>query len=173
MQFPWIKLFKDADFPAYAHYGDAAQDLRLHLSSSKLQKAEYYKKIYGDLYFRFIDACHNRSIELSIGESFLMPTGISLDIPNGIMAMITPRSGLASKGITIPNSPGIVDSGYKYRDEANLAEIFVILKNQGQSSITFSSGERIAQITFIRYVIIPQEYSGNERIGGFGSSGIK
>ncbi len=109
--------------------------------------------------------------ELAPGERALVPTGISIALPDGYVALVHPRSGLAIKhGVTMVNAPGTVDAGYR-------GELQVILINHDrQESVSFKRGDRIAQLViqaveraeFIEVASLP----GSERAaGGFGSTG--
>lgn len=109
--------------------------------------------------------------EISAGESRLIHTGISIELPQGTEAQIRPRSGLALKHqITILNTPGTVDEGYR-------GEIGVILINHGKSSFKVTQGMKIAQMVITPVIHIEVEEvdklshtsRGN---GSFGSTGI-
>ena len=80
-------------------------------------------------------------ITLAPGERALVPTGIAIALPDGYVALVHPRSGLAIKhGVTMVNSPGTVDAGYR-------GELQIILINHDRSeSISFKRGDRIAQL---------------------------
>ena len=83
---------------------------------------------------------------LRAGSYAAIPTGVSVEIPNGYEGQIRPRSGLARKfGITILNAPGTIDSDYR-------GEIVVLLINHGTQDYTIQNGDRIAQL-----VICPVE----------------
>lgn len=106
------------------------------------------------------------------GKSALIPTGVKMKIPYGNLGFITPRSSMGKILVTIPNSPGTIDSDY--RDEVK-----IILFNQGTEELKIKSGDRIAQIIFmpirIGNVSLVPELSpdaSNDRIGGFGSTGV-
>jgi dUTP pyrophosphatase len=106
---------------------------------------------------------------LSPGEPQAVGTGISIELPPGFEAQIRPRSGLALKhAITLPNSPGTIDPGYR-------GEIQVILLNLGREPYRVARGERIAQIVIARYEKVKWEESELSETtrgdGGFGSSG--
>jgi dUTP pyrophosphatase len=116
-------------------------------------------------------ACVEDDVEIDAGESKLIPTGLSVEIPGGYEAQVRPRSGLAlHHGITILNSPGTIDSDYR-------GEIGVILTNHGKHVFTVSRGDRIAQLV-ICAVWQPEfdEVEGLEESGrgpgGFGHTGI-
>lgn len=108
---------------------------------------------------------------LAPGERKLVPTGISIAMPNGYVCLVHPRSGLAVKhGVSIVNTPGTVDAGYR-------GELQVILINTDRSeSVSFKRGDRIAQLVFQkveRAVFeevseLPESMRGD---GGFGSTG--
>lgn len=78
------------------------------------------------------------SISLAPGEIKLISTGIKVAVPRGYELQIRPRSGLATNGITIVNSPGTVDSDYR-------GEVKVCLINLGKTSYEIKKGDRIAQ----------------------------
>ena len=113
-----------------------------------------------------------RSVEgvvLKPGEPAAVPTGLLIELPPGYEAQIRPRSGLALKhAITVPNSPGTIDPGYR-------GEVKVILLNLGRGDYEIQPGDRIAQIVVARYE--PVEFLETEVAesrrgdGGFGSSG--
>mgnify|MGYP001575437747 FL=1 len=104
-------------------------------------------------------------------ETVLVPTGYSIELPEGIEAQVRPRSGLAIKHqVGILNSPGTIDSDYR-------GEIKVILTNFGKEPFTIRRGDRIAQLVVHRYVrIIWQEVDRLAETrrgeGGFGHTGI-
>jgi dUTP pyrophosphatase len=130
--------------PSYAHPGDAGADL--HAAESVL---------------------------LGPGERATVSTGVAIALPDGYVAFVVPRSGLAYKhGITIVNAPGTVDAGYR-------GEIRVILLNTDAAEpYTIAAGDRIAQLLILpvtRARFIPVErLPGTERgSGGFGSTGYR
>jgi dUTP pyrophosphatase len=113
-----------------------------------------------------------RAVEEAVlvpGEPKAVATGLAIELPPGFEAQVRPRSGLALKhAITLPNSPGTIDPGYR-------GEIRVILLNLGREPYRVAQGERIAQIVIARYETVEweeSELSGTNRgEGGFGSSG--
>lgn len=129
--------------PNYAQPGDAGADLR---SSEQLV--------------------------LGPGERALVGTGVSIALPDGYAAFVVPRSGLAAKhGISIVNSPGTIDAGYR-------GEIKVILINlDPRESFQISVGDRIAQlilmpVTRAQFTRVDQLSSSVRGESGFGSTGI-
>lgn len=130
--------------PGYAHPGDAGADL---------VAAE--------------------AVHLEPGERALVATGVSIALPDGYAAFVVPRSGLAAKhGISIVNSPGTVDAGYR-------GEIKVSLINTDiKSAYDVAVGDRIAQLiimpvtraAFIPVDVLPDSVRG---AGGFGSTGYQ
>ena len=117
-----------------------------------------------------VDLCSTMYCMIKPGEQALIPTGIKLAIPEGYEAQIRPRSGLAlNKKITIPNSPGTIDSDYR-------GEIRVLLKNEGEDPFTLRFGDRIAQMVFVPVVQAQFEEvkaldETKRGSGGFGSTG--
>jgi dUTP pyrophosphatase len=135
-------LDPDLEAPSYAHPGDAGADLRAR-----------------------------ENVVLMPGDRKLVPTGVAIALPDGFVALIHPRSGLATKhGLTIVNAPGTVDAGYR-------GEISVTLLNTDSSQpIELRRGDRIAQMVIQRVEhaqFIPvSELGGSVRgTGGFGSTG--
>ena len=136
---------KGGALPAYATEGSSGVDLRAYIEEP---------------------------ITLMPGERRLVPTGLFVEIPQGVEAQIRARSGLAIKhGIGLVNGVGTVDSDY--RGEWNIPLI-----NWGQEPYTIHSGDRIAQVIFSRYekadFVSVSQISETERgAGGFGHTGIK
>ena len=128
--------------PSYAHPGDAGADL-----------------------------CTTVDVHLEPGERALVPTGISIALPEGYVALVHPRSGLAARcGLSIVNSPGTVDAGYR-------GEVKVMLINlDPRAPIELARGDRIAQLvvqqveraTFVEVDELPGSVRGE---GGYGSTG--
>jgi dUTP pyrophosphatase len=137
------KLRDDAIIPRYAHGPDEDAGMDLHAVES---------------------------VTLAPGETKLVPTGLTIELPPGFEAQIRPRSGLALKhSITLPNSPATIDPGYR-------GEIRVILQNLGREAFEIHPGDRIAQMVIARYEAVEwvevDGLSGSARgEGGFGSSG--
>ena len=100
----------------------------------------------------------------------LIPTGLSISIPEGYEAQVRPRSGLSIKnGITVLNSPGTIDSDYR-------GDIGVILINLSKESYTINPGDRMAQLVFSKYEkiewgIVSDLPNSNRGKSGFGSTG--
>ena len=109
-------------------------------------------------------------IILSPFERKLIPTGLSISIPEGYEAQVRPRSGLSIKnGITVLNSPGTIDSDYR-------GDIGVILINLSKESYTINPGDRMAQLVFSKYEkiewgIVSDLTDSNRGKSGFGSTG--
>ncbi len=107
---------------------------------------------------------------LQPGETALIPTGFSMEIPIGYEAQLRPRSGLAAKnGITLLNSPGTIDADFR-------GQVQVILTNLGREPFEVQRGDRIAQMVIAKVeraeIQIVSELSGSQRgEGGFGHTG--
>jgi dUTP pyrophosphatase len=137
-----LRLDAGLPLPAYAHPGDAGADLMTAVD-----------------------------VTLDPGERALVPTGISIALPEGYVALVHPRSGLASRhGLSIVNTPGTVDAGYR-------GEIKVLLVNHDRTSaVTLHRGDRVAQLVFQRVEraiftevsALPESVRG---AGGYGSTG--
>ena len=117
-------------------------------------------------------AAISENITLASGERKLIPTGLSIALPDGYEAQIRPRSGLALKnGISLVNSPGTIDADYR-------GEIGVIVINHGADAFTIERGMRIAQMVIAPYtraqfsevIELPTSERGT---GGFGSTGTR
>ena len=135
------RLHPDAQIPSYAHIGDAGAD------------------VYAVT--EVIVAPQKRAA---------IPTGLAVDIPLGYEIQVRPKSGLALKyGITVLNSPGTVDAGYR-------GEIQVIVINLGDEAYTFTKGQKIAQLVLkpvIQASYVEGELGTSDRgVGGFGSTGL-
>jgi len=138
------KLVADVPLPSFAHPGDAGADLV-------------------------------STVDLIIepGERALVPTGISIALPENSVAYVMPRSGLAIKhGVTVLNAPGTIDSGYR-------GEIKVPLINlDPKNSFVINRLDRIAQLTVstladVRYEQTNELPDTARGAGGFGSTGVK
>ncbi|MCW5724383.1 MAG: dUTP diphosphatase [Maricaulaceae bacterium] len=105
------------------------------------------------------------------GEWRMIPTGLSIALPDGYEAQVRPRSGLAAKsGVTCLNTPGTVDADYR-------GEIKVNLVNHGPAAFTVRRGERIAQmiiapVTRIEWAPVAALDDTARGDGGFGSTGV-
>ncbi|WP_377508556.1 dUTP diphosphatase [Octadecabacter sp. R77987] len=120
------------------------------------------------------DVCANLpdrgEVILTAGARALVPTGLRLQIPEGFEVQVRPRSGLALKhGITLPNSPGTIDSDYR-------GPLGVIVMNAGDSAFVIRHGERIAQLVVAPVVQAQFVVAGGldetaRGSGGFGSTG--
>ncbi|MDP9694561.1 UNVERIFIED_ORG: dUTP pyrophosphatase [Arthrobacter globiformis] len=138
-----LKMLDDGlEAPSYAHPGDAGADLRAR-----------------------------EDVLLEPGERRLVPTGVSIALPDGFVALIHPRSGLATKhGLTVVNAPGTVDAGYR-------GEIAVTLLNTDRDqAIELRRGDRIAQMVIQRvehaqFVAVGELNDSVRGAGGFGSTG--
>lgn len=136
------RLHADAQIPRYAHgpLEDAGMDLQ---------------------------AVEDVTLEPQVAK--LVPTGLSIEVPQGYEAQLRPRSGLALKhAITLPNSPATIDPGYR-------GEVKVILLNLGKQPYQVTKGDRIAQMVIAKYEAVEFEETdlsdSNRGAGGFGSSG--
>ena len=137
--------FSGLDMPAYETAGSAGMDVRAAVPE-------------------------DAPVELAPGQRSMIPTGLSVAIPEGYEIQIRPRSGLAAKhGITCLNTPGTIDSDYR-------GELKVILINHGAEPFTIGRGERIGQMVLAPVTQIVWEEAGNlsetlRGAGGFGSTG--
>ena len=116
------------------------------------------------------DLTVNVSVVLNPNSSQVVTTGVRLAIPDGFVGLVFPRSGLASKGVTLANSVGVVDSDYR-------GEIQLALVNRGADPVQLNAGDRVAQIVFLPvtqfpFVIQTTLDSTTRGTGGFGSTGV-
>jgi len=117
------------------------------------------------------DLVANEDIRIPAYGRALVATGTAVAIPDGYVGLIHPRSGLAAKeGITVLNTPGTIDSGYR-------GEIKVILYNSTDRGYWVKNGDRIAQLVIQEFVTAQfeevEELDTTERGGmGFGSTGV-
>lgn len=111
------------------------------------------------------------SVTLAPGQILAIPTGWALAVPPGYEAQVRPRSGLSTKhGITLPNSPGTIDSDYR-------GELKVALINLGREPFEITHGMRIAQLVIapVSHVQIAEVAELSDTVrgsGGFGSTGV-
>jgi dUTP pyrophosphatase len=137
-----LRLDPELDLPSYAKPGDAGADLLAR-----------------------------EDVSLAPGERKLVATGIAIALPEGYVALVHPRSGLANRsGLSIVNAPGTIDAGYR-------GEIQVCLVNLDPTTpIVLSRGDRIAQLViqrfetaeFVEVEALPDSVRGT---GGYGSTG--
>ncbi|MEQ5869579.1 dUTP diphosphatase [Sagittula sp. NFXS13] len=110
-------------------------------------------------------------VDLAPGARVLVPTGLRLAIPAGFEVQLRPRSGLALKhGITLPNSPGTIDSDYR-------GPLGVIVMNAGPETFVIAHGDRIAQMVVAPVVqgafrVVDDLDDTARGTGGFGSTGV-
>ncbi len=142
LEIPVALLDADLPLPSYAHPGDAGADLVTTVD-----------------------------VVLKPGERMLVPTGVAIALPEGYVALVHPRSGLAARhGLSIVNTPGTIDAGYR-------GEIKVLLINHDpREPIELRRGDRVAQLVIQRFErasfeaveALPESTRGS---GGYGSTG--
>lgn len=136
-----VKLIDGAPLPRHAKQGDAGMDLT-----------------------------SRETVEIAPQGTVMVGTGVAMEIPEGFVGLVFPRSGLASKrGVSLTNCVGVIDSGYR-------GEIKAPLYNAGHETQVVQRGERVCQIAIIPFVtcecVEADELSQTERAAtGFGSSG--
>jgi len=137
-----VRLDPQLPLPAYAHPGDAGADLVTTVD-----------------------------VTLQPGERAMVPTGIALALPEGYVALVHPRSGLAARhGLSIVNTPGTIDAGYR-------GEVKVMLINHDPvAAVELRRGDRVAQLVVQRFerahFVEVEELPGSARGGGgYGSTG--
>ncbi len=145
LEIPLQRLDPDLTMPSYATEGDAGADL---VAAESLTLAPG-------------------------GGRALVSTGAAIALPAGYAGFVQPRSGLAYKhGVTVLNSPGLIDSGYR-------GELKVLLVNTDpETPFEITRGDRIAQLVIqrveeARFVAVDELPSSERGEGGFGSTGVK
>ena len=140
---PVVRLDPELPLPAYARPGDAGADL-----------------------------VAREGVNLAAGGGRAMvPTGVAVAIPESYAGLVLPRSGLALRhGVTVANSPGLVDAGY--RGELNV----VLLNTDPDAAYEVQRGDRIAQLVIVaveqvRLVVVDELPASERGAGGFGHSG--
>jgi dUTP pyrophosphatase len=133
------KVHPDAVVPVYAKHGDAAMDLH----ATEVQKDKYGNYVY--------------------------LTGLAVEIPPGFVGLLYPRSSVSKTCLSLANSVGVIDSGYR-------GEIMLKYRHVGDPNHIYKSGDRVGQLMVIPYpqieLIEVEELSSTERgEGGFGSTG--
>lgn len=119
-----------------------------------------------------LKAAVNESVIIRPMERKLIPTGLSIAVPENYEAQIRPRSGLAFKhGITVLNTPGTIDSDYR-------GEVKVLLINFGKDDFIVERGMRIAQLVVEKYEkvqwsVVESLNDTSRAGGGYGSTGVK
>ena len=118
-----------------------------------------------------IDLFSTHDATLYMGDTVAVNTGLIFGIPFGYCGLILPRSSMGKRGIIIPNSPGLIDSGYR-------GELKVLLLNLSNQIYKVNKGDKIAQLVIVQHErITPQKVeelplpSDDRGVGGFGSSG--
>ncbi len=153
---------------------DNSMRLKIKLINNSTNPDPCYQKIGDSGFDLMANLGENESITIEAAKSALIPTGLHFQIPIGFELQVRPRSGLALKnGITVLNTPGTVDSGYR-------GEVKVILFNSSDRYFVVKNGDRIAQ-----GVIAPVQFSKTTKFirvnnlddsdrgsGGFGSTGV-
>ena len=136
------RLDADLPMPQYAKGGDAGADI--------------YSRI---------------DISLAPGERALVPTGIAIALPDGYVALVHPRSGLAIKhGVTMVNAPGTVDAAYRGELQC------ILINHDPKETVSFKRGDRIAQLVFQKveraeFIEVEHLPGSGRGDGGFGSTG--
>jgi len=144
IELPFRKLRPDAKLPSAQHPGDAGLDL-----------------------------CSAVDVVVDPGERVMIPTGVSVAIPDGHAGLVLPRSGLASKhGLTMANAPGLIDAGY--RGELICAAVNL----DREQAVKILVGDRIAQLVIVELPDVTPTWvdelpSSARGEGGFGSTGTR
>ena len=142
MTLAFRRIHPDAVLPAYAHPSDAGMDVKS------------------------VD-----ELVIPVGKRALVHTGLVMMLPPGYEAQVRSRSGLALKhGVTVLNSPGTIDSGYR-------GEVGVILANFGDAPFAVAKGDKVAQLVIAPVtqpeIVESSEVDETDRgTGGFGSTGV-
>jgi dUTP pyrophosphatase len=144
LDIPVVALDPDLPLPVYARAGDAGADLVARLGA----------------------------VVKAGGGRVVIPTGIRIAIPDGYAGFVQPRSGLAWRhGITLANSPGLIDSGY--RDELAV----IVINTDPSADFEIRRGDRIAQLVIqpveqSRFISVAELPVSERGLGGFGHTGV-
>lgn len=153
-----VKLSDGAPLPAHAKPGDAGLDLT-----------------------------SRETVVLRPGETKMVRTGVTVEIPDGYFGMVVPRSGLGSRGVTLSNCVGVIDSGYRGEIMAPLhnnhpsvvsaSNLAANARYNGDGKMTVERGDRVAQLVVVPYrtcECVEVDELGNTERGkdGFGSTGV-
>lgn len=136
------RLDPEVPIPAYGHPGDAGADLVTTVGAT-----------------------------LAPGERALLPTGIAIALPDGFVAFVVPRSGLATRfGVSLVNAPGTVDAGYRGEIKVNVINLDPV------EPVVLQRGDRIAQLVIqavarARFHEVERLPGSSRGSGGFGSTG--
>ena len=142
-ELPVLRLDPDLPLPAHARAGDAGADL----------------------------VAREGVVLRAGGGRAMVPAGVAVAIPEGYAGLVLPRSGLAARhGVTVVNSPGLVDAGY--RGELTVA----MLNTDPSTDYEVHRGDRIAQLVIVaveevRFVVVDELPASERGSGGFGHSG--
>lgn len=138
-----VKIHHDVTTPVYAKPGDSGADICAYLEQEM--------------------------VRIMPQQSMVVPTGLKVAVPRGFEIQVRPRSGLASRGLCVANSPGTIDSGYR-------GELKVLLLNTSDFPHQIFHGQKIAQIVVAPVLTASfrevEDLEETERgVGGFGSTG--
>jgi dUTP pyrophosphatase len=170
------RMHPDVVIPSYKHEDDSGMDIRAFFHD------EWITKTYGESHskdgYTEDDLNDMRFYNLCEGERIIIPTGIKVAIPMGYEIQVRPRSGMAIKsGVTVLNTPGTVDAGYR-------GEVGIILYNSnlkpfnGSRPFRIEQGDRIAQLVLQKVPKLEWEFvdsvedDSTRGEGGFGSTGV-
>lgn len=138
-------VFEEGFKPVRKHEGDAGADMRAHIT---------------------------KPVRIEPGESEWVPLGVRVEIPEGFVGLQFARSGLGcNKGLTLANSVGVIDSGYR-------GEVKAKLVNLGEGPVTVLPGDRVCQLVIVPFArtefVRVEELSGSDRgEAGYGSTGTR
>ena len=132
------KVYPDVELPEYQTHLASGMDLR---------------------------ACLGESLMLQAGDIQVVPTGLVMEIPRGYEGQVRSRSGLATKGVTVANSPGTIDADYR-------GEIKVIMANLSSEPFVINPGDRIAQLVIAEVAQVKLLEDDDMTVTGRGSHGF-
>ena len=169
----YFKLHDDAKEPIFATDGSACFDIHAYLHKPvTVHRMENYKEKIHPERIQWEDI-EELQISIAPADRILIPTGLVFDIPEGYSVRIHPRSSISlKKGLSPTNGEGIVDSDYYH-------ETFIMLTNTSADEVRITHGERIAQGELVKKEIYTLEETfrqpeqTTQRVGGFGSTGVK
>tara|TARA_R110000824_G_scaffold55277_2_gene152442 strand:- start:1277 stop:1807 length:531 start_codon:yes stop_codon:yes gene_type:complete len=176
MELKYYKMNGGVQEPHLATEGAACFDIHAHLKKSDsvtVYEMGNNKTTIKTEGYKEQERQEEVRIRIRPGDRVLVPTGLILDIPEGHSVRLHTRSSISlKKGLIMPNGEGIIDSDYYH-------QTFVMLYNASADEVLIKNGERIAQgelVKTLTYIIeetkdVPEQKTN--RVGGFGSTGVK
>ncbi|MFQ5703737.1 MAG: dUTP diphosphatase [Gemmatimonadales bacterium] len=158
------RLHDDVSLPARQTKGSAGYDLRAYLKARDVVVRHGATGALSEVHV------NDGRLDLEPSDTALVPTGLKARVPEGYEAQVRIRSSLAfRRGLILPNAPGTIDADYP-------DEWLVMVKNDSAEPVAIEHGERIAQVVFSKFAVLPWREDrvviSTDRQGGLGSTGV-